>query len=453
MNSMKKRTRVFRNPAVQICLCVGLLVAVFAVFPSLKPRADYNSDVLALFRSGSVSGAGNSTVQNQKGPKSLQYRLMVPYNYSYTSQSYPLVLFLHGHGESGTDNQKQILNSDPLACDSGGNPLTSSNNRVNYPCFYLAPQVPNDPDNYHFYNRWVNWDCLQDPTGYFDKTPETNAAYLTYALIQQLLKQYRIDPSRIYVTGISMGGSGTYDIIMRYPKLFAAAAPMAGAGDSTKASLLKGMPIWSFHGAKDLGVAADGKTPYGCPVSFDEKIWNVLKTIDSNFQSTLMNTDHGCWYQACETSDVIDWMFSQHRTDIPTSSSQSTTSQKIVSNAAGGSGGGTAGGGTVTNSGGPGGGTMGSVIGKTVSGASGAAVSGASGRAASGVSALAAGSGESGSSVLVGDSGSIAAQKTAASARGGLFGWGVPLSILFIVGIAVVLGAGAFVLIKFFVKE
>src|SRR5262249_5923284 len=145
--------------------------------------------------------------------KELPYRLMKPEGYD-ASKKYPLVIFLHGAGERGTDNEKQLVHGVPQ--------FASKENREKYPCFLIAPQCPDK-------QSWVNVDWSAEPHT-IPKEP-AESAKLVLNLIQSLQKEYSVDPKRIYITGLSMGGYGTWDLLARKPELFAAAVPICGGGD------------------------------------------------------------------------------------------------------------------------------------------------------------------------------------------------------------------------------
>jgi predicted esterase len=136
------------------------------------------------------------------------------------SERYPLVIWLHGAGQSGSDNEAQM----------GGatKPFTEETNQEARPCFVLAPQCP---------DREIGW-------------KDAVAANLM-TLIGELCDTLPIDESRLYLTGSSMGGSGSWRIGTEHPGVFAAIVPLCGGGDPTKAAALKDTPLWAFHGDKD----------------------------------------------------------------------------------------------------------------------------------------------------------------------------------------------------------
>ena len=163
----------------------------------------------------------------------LPYRLLRPLDYR-PAQKYPLVLFLHGAGERGNDNAAQLVH--------GMNEFAGDRIREQYPAFVVAPQCPAD-------GQWVNVPWSAD-THTLTKDP---AAPLRHSLelLAALEKEFSIDARRVYVTGLSMGGFGTWDAVQRYPERFAAAVPVCGGGDATRAKPIVNVPVWAFHGADD----------------------------------------------------------------------------------------------------------------------------------------------------------------------------------------------------------
>jgi len=170
---------------------------------------------------------------NENGD-TLNYRLLFPdYN---TMRKYPLVVFLHGSGECGNDNEAQLK--------WGVGKFADERLMIQYPAFVLAPQCPSDME-------WANYDEDETSRTLTLKPSPSKPMELVISLIQQLMAEFPIDTSRIYITGLSMGGKGTYDAIQRYPNLFAAAVPVCGAGDTSRAASIAHISIWIFHGAED----------------------------------------------------------------------------------------------------------------------------------------------------------------------------------------------------------
>ena len=184
----------------------------------------------ATSRVAQLSVADGWTFTNTQGIK-LPYRLFLPPKYD-SGVKYPLILFWHGAGEVGTDNLAQLK-------DNGEFSFLTASNLARFPCFFLAPQIPWFPNS------------ATEANGIFDWA--TN-------LLGHLEGQYSIDPDRIYVTGLSMGGFSTWAMLARYPGLWAAAIPMSGGWywnslPDFRRSLR--VPVWNFHAADDGIVPVD----------------------------------------------------------------------------------------------------------------------------------------------------------------------------------------------------
>jgi predicted peptidase len=164
------------------------------------------------------------------GSATLPYRLFEPTGAA-AGEKLPLVLFLHGMGERGTDNVKQTT------WMSG---LVKATSKGQYASYVLAPQI----DTHSWFSS--------------NSGKPTEAMSLTIEAVKDVIKTQNIDPSRVYVTGLSMGGMGTWDILEREPGLFAAAVPMSGSGDTRSAGVIKDTAIWAFHGSADPIVSVDG---------------------------------------------------------------------------------------------------------------------------------------------------------------------------------------------------
>lgn len=162
---------------------------------------------------------------NGKGDTLLYRQLLPDYD---TLRKYPLVIFLHGSGERGNDNESQLK--------WGVMNFAEEKNMIQHPAIIIAPQCPEKM-------RWSNFLMKKNSTEMSLPVSPSKPMELLYSLIQKLIKNLQVDTNRIYITGLSMGGFGTYDAIERYPHLFAAAVPVCGGGDTSKISSIAHLPI------------------------------------------------------------------------------------------------------------------------------------------------------------------------------------------------------------------
>ncbi|MBK6284635.1 MAG: phospholipase [Draconibacterium sp.] len=174
----------------------------------------------------------NTSITNYTMP----YRLFVPEGYDST-KIYPLVLFLHGAGERGTDNESHI------AYIRGAKLWAEKTNQAAHPCFVIAPQCPAD-------KQWVNTNWSNGSYS-IDNVTVSNELLMVKDIIASLQHEYKIDSTQMFVTGLSMGGYGTWDFILRYPQMFKAAIPICGAGDPSKAGRIRKTPLRVFHSSDD----------------------------------------------------------------------------------------------------------------------------------------------------------------------------------------------------------
>jgi len=226
-----------------------------------------------------------------KGNDTLHYRIMYPLNFDHTKK-YPLVIFLHGSGERGNDNSAQLVH--------GGEFFAQAGNRLNYQAIVIFPQCPNN-------SSWVNFEEINNPdnTNTFNFYPlkePTKPMVLTMKLIKQTLKESYIDKNRVYIGGLSLGGMGTFEILYRCPKIFAAAFPMCGGGNPKSASkYAKRVKIWVFHGAKDDVV----------PPKYSEEMVEAIKKEGGDVKFTLYpEANHNCWDSAFAEPNLLPWLFS-----------------------------------------------------------------------------------------------------------------------------------------------
>ena len=217
----------------------------------------------------------------------LKYRQLFP-DYD-TIRKYPLVIFLHGSGERGNDNEAQLK--------WGVKNFASDENMKLHPCFVIAPQCPNNLE-------WANFSRGNNSSAILLQKSPSETMQLLVALIHDFVKKYRVDTNRIYITGLSMGGFGTFDAIARYPDLFAAAVPVCGGGDVSTANSIRHIPIWIFHGAEDAAVN---------PAFSLNMIEALTKAGAHPGYTQYPEVGHFSWVAAYSDPLMIEWLFRQHK--------------------------------------------------------------------------------------------------------------------------------------------
>ncbi len=216
----------------------------------------------------------------------LRYRMMLPPEFE-EGRDYPLVLFLHGAGERGSDNTAQLT--------WGLDAFADVDFRHEHPAIVIAPQAPEQ-------TFWANLNWREEGAGLMDEPSKPLG--LAYQLLKKTIQDYPVDENRLYITGLSMGGFGTWDLITRHPDLFAAAMPICGGGDPSKAYLLTDLPIWNFHGSLDNVVP---------PELSRDMIDAIRQAGGLPGYTEYPDMDHFSWIPAYSDRFVLDWLFSQSR--------------------------------------------------------------------------------------------------------------------------------------------
>lgn len=219
---------------------------------------------------------------------SLNYRLLEP-EVMQAGEKYPLVLFLHGAGERGNDNEKQLTH--------GGQMFLNPVNREKYPAFVLFPQCP-ESGYWAYENRPQSFIPAQMPAG--EEMPSV------FQAVKELLDMYlanpHVDKSRIYIIGLSMGAMGTYDMVSRFPDIFAAAVPICGTINPTRLSAAKNVAFRIFHGDADDVV----------PVAGSRQAYKALKAAGASVEYIeFPGCNHGSWNLAFNYPDFMKWIFDQ----------------------------------------------------------------------------------------------------------------------------------------------
>ncbi len=221
----------------------------------------------------------------------LPYRILLPKDFD-SQKSYPLLIFLHGLGERGKDNELQLFH--------GGSLFQSDEFRAKYSAIVVFPQCP-------VASYWASvkrdYDTsLNKKHTYAKALPENPQLEIIEALIKSLEQSYSIDPSRRYIGGLSMGGMGTFELVSRNPDFFAAAFPICGGANPNWAPLLSKTHLWIFHGEMDDVVW----------VEHSKRMFRALKKLYAPVRFTLYpDIKHDSWHNAFTNPDLMKWLFSK----------------------------------------------------------------------------------------------------------------------------------------------
>lgn len=233
------------------------------------------------------------------------YRLFVPENYD-PAQSYPLVMFLHGAGETGTDNEIQIT------ANQGATVWARPEEQARHPSFVLAPQSNMDPEADKATNEFgeIGWTSLMlyGPRG----TPfEPQDQLVTaYDILQKVMGEYNIDRKRIYVTGVSMGGFGTFALAIAHPDEFAALVPICGGGDPARLATVAKIPMWIFHAEEDPAIPVQMSRD---SVKALEEAGGTPKYTEYPAGTYFFPVAHLSWVPAYANPEMREWLFQQSK--------------------------------------------------------------------------------------------------------------------------------------------
>lgn len=246
-----------------------LLIIVFLMF------SNSNSQDLELFE--------KETFEFEK--ETLSYRILKPLNYN-SNKQYPVHLFLHGAGERGNDNVSQLVH--------GGKLFLKKENREQYNSWVIFPQAPKN-----------DWWGYKDPYKFDYNVKESKAMSLVVKLMDDFTQRKDVNPNKVFVSGLSMGGMGTFVILNLRPEMFAAATPICGDGDpSLVSNYSKKVPVWIFHGSDDTVVSP-------------KKSLKMAKAIIENGGSPKItfyeNVGHDSWNNAFAEKEFINWIHSKSK--------------------------------------------------------------------------------------------------------------------------------------------
>ncbi len=200
---------------------------------------------------------------------SMKYLLYVPEQYELNKKKWPLLFFLHGAGERGDDLEKVKVHGPPKLVEKG----------ESFPFIIVSPQCSENS----YWPQEV--DVLEK-------------------LLDDIITKLSVDESRIYLTGLSMGGYGTWNWAIHYPERFAAIAPICGGGDDRRAEKIKHIPTWVFHGAKDETV----------PLEQSQKMVAALEKVNGNVKFTVYpDAEHDSWTETYNNPEFYDWILSHKK--------------------------------------------------------------------------------------------------------------------------------------------
>lgn len=247
----------------------------------------YGFQLLLLLLLGTLSTEAEMKKESVK-----KGSVTLPYQWTHTGDgdSPAMILFLHGAGERGDNNQSQTKHGVP--------DLLQWLKENEKDCVVIAPQCPRE-------GWWANSrGDFRDAKNLSLRANASPVMKLVFSAVDQLVKSENVDPKRIYITGLSMGGYGTFDALARRPDFFAAAVPICGGGDVKTAEKFKHVPLWIFHGDADNVV----------PVTMSQVMVKALKEAGGEPKYTeYPGVKHNSWTQTYRNPEVWLWLFAQQK--------------------------------------------------------------------------------------------------------------------------------------------
>ncbi len=224
-----------------------------------------------------------------KNLDTLKYRILYPQDFSDTNK-YPVIFFLHGAGERGEDNEKQLVHGSRL--------FLRQENLEQFPAIVVFPQCGT---NDYWSNAKVNRNKRPIKLKFNYRRKPTKAMSLVLDLVEEIVGKPYVKEDQVYVIGLSMGGMGTYELLYRKPTVFAAAIAICGGGQAKGAKEFFKTPLWAFHGANDDVVN---------PQLSLEMVSRVLKYGGKPKLTMYDNANHNSWDPAFAELDFLSWLFS-----------------------------------------------------------------------------------------------------------------------------------------------
>lgn len=269
-----------------IATLIGMMLVPTSMMSAIPPTG--NEEYAKCVFTDSV----NNTV--------LPYRMLSPDKIE-SGEKYPLVVFLHGSGERGSDNEKQLTH--------GASTFSNPANADKYPSFVVFPQC-----------KERTWTDKFSAQSFMPGAPEPQVSKQEEAIvdmINELVAEYPIDKNRIYIVGISMGGIATYDLVCRYPDLFAAAVPICGAVNPDRLVEARDVNFMIFHGEEDDEI----------PSICGREAYKSLNAAGANVDYIeFAGMGHDCWSSAFNYPNLLPWLYSQSKKQSnPSSYSENLT--------------------------------------------------------------------------------------------------------------------------------
>lgn len=223
----------------------------------------------------------------------LKYRIMFPKDFE-ASKQYPVVLFLHGAGERGSNNASQLTH--------GGALFASKKNRKAFPAIVIFPQCPK---NDYWSNVSIDRSTKPITTTFPQDSAPTKALSMVMQVLDEMMAKPFVNTNKIYVAGLSMGGMGTFEILYRKPQIFAASFTICGAGNpETTKKYANTIPLWVFHGANDDVVG---------PLSSVRMVEGILQNGGKPNFTLYAKDNHNSWDSAFAEPGLLPWLFSNSK--------------------------------------------------------------------------------------------------------------------------------------------
>lgn len=252
--------------------------------------------IIALFFISNINSQNLDLFEKEifvNGKDTLKYRVLKPHDFS-ANKNYPLHLFLHGVGERGDDNEKQLVH--------GASLFLNENNRKNYKSWVIFPQCS---EKYEWADMSFNPKDKESMYRNINGIDSSNSLNLVIKLMDSLTQTKTVNKNKVYVSGLSMGGMGTFEILSRRPEMFAAATPICGDGRiETVNEYAKNTPLWIFHGSSDRVVSPNNSL----------KMTKAIIDKGGSPRITFYeNVGHNSWNNAFSEKDFLKWIHSKSK--------------------------------------------------------------------------------------------------------------------------------------------